>query len=240
MLRRIIGVVLVVAVLAPVVLGVVGVFVVRQIIADVEDAANQPLQRMRSDLRQAGDALSDAQQTFQRVANNIATLVQRVQQVQNSVINALTDINIPKITIPDPSISVPTITVHWSSALGITYPSSIDIGSTSISIPIPDIPAFTVPIPGLPIIRNAIRDTLGVINDLSSAVTSITGIKTLTDSIGRAAQQAQTLAERVQNVAERWRNTVILMVTLIVVGFSVAYIALMLQILAQGWAMITT
>jgi hypothetical protein len=75
-----------------------------------------------------------------------------------------------------------------------------------------------------------------VINDLSSAVTSITGIKTLTDSIGRAAQQAQTLAERVQNVGERWRNTVVL----IVASFSVAYMALMLQILAQGWAMITT
>ena len=55
--------------------------------------------------------------------------------------------------------------------------------------------SIPVPIPGLPIIRNAIRDTLGVINDLSSAVTSITGIKTLTDSIGRAAQQAQTMTE---------------------------------------------
>jgi hypothetical protein len=240
MLRRITGIVLVVSVLMPIILGAGSIFVVRQIVADIEDAAREPLQRMNTNLNAAKDALINARQAFDRAVNNISSVVQKAQQVRNSINNILTDIRIPRLTIPDPSISIPTIDVEWDSALGIRYPSKITIGTKSVSIPIPDIPEFTVPVPGLALVKNVVRDVVGVIDDLTGAVTSITGIKTLTDNVNDAAQQAQVLVQHVQDVGERWKNTITLFATVIVLCLVITYIALTLQVLLKGWQMITT
>jgi hypothetical protein len=240
MLRRITGLVLIVSVLMPIILGVGSIFLVRQIVADIEDVARVPLQRMNMNLNQAKDALVSARQAFDRAVNNVASVVQKAQQVRNSITSILTDIRIPRLNIPDPSISVPTVSVEWSSALGIRYPSNITIGSTSISIPVPDIPEFTVPVPGLPLVKNVVRDVVGVVDDLTSAVTSITGVKALTENINDAVQQAQVLADRVEGVRERWQTTITLIVTVIVLCLVITYVALTLQVLAKGWQMLTT
>ncbi len=240
MIRRLVGVVLVVSVLMPIILGVASIFVVRQIVSDIEDVAREPLQRMNTSLNQVRSELEEARETFQRAANTLSGIAQQVQQVRNTITSILGDIRIPRIPIIDPSISVPTVTVKWSSALGITYPSDITIGTRSISIPIPDIPEFTVPIPGLPILRNAVRDVVDVVEDVTGAVSTITNIRALTSNLNDAVQQGRLVADRVQTVGGRWLNTVTIVAVLFVLSLAITYLALTLQVLLKGWQMITS
>jgi predicted PurR-regulated permease PerM len=238
MFRRLMGLVLIISVVLPLILGVVGVFVVRQIVVDLESAASVPLEKMNRAIDSMKGEFEDAKQAFDRISNRITGIVNAVQSITSQIPSIPTSLTIPRITIPDPSISVPTISVDWDSALGIRYPKDIDIGTRSVSIPIPDIPEMTLTIPGLSSVKNLLSSTFGFLDDIVDSIKDFANIKPLIDDFNEVVAESQSLITQIRSVVSRWLNPLVIIALVIVIWLGATYIASTYERLRKGWEML--
>jgi hypothetical protein len=182
--------------------------------------------------------LEDAKQAFDRISNRITGIVSAVQSITNQIPGIPTSLTIPKITIPDPSISVPTISVDWDSALGIRYPEDIDIGTKSVSISIPDIPEMTLTIPGLSTVKNLLSSTFAFVDDIVDSIKDFASINTLVSDFNEVVTESQSLITQIRSVVNRWLNTLVIIALVIVIWLGATYIASTYERLRKGWEML--
>jgi hypothetical protein len=238
MFRRLMGLVLIISVVMPLILGVVGVFLVRQVVVDLESAASVPLEKMNRAIDSMKGEFDDTKQAFERIANRVTGITNAVQSITGQIPSIPTSLTIPRITIPDPSISVPTISVDWDSALGIRYPKDIDIGTKSVSITIPDIPEMTLTIPGLSTVKNLLSSTFGFMDDIVDSIKDFANIKPLIEDFNDVVAESQTFVTEVRSVFTRWSNTLVVVALVIVIWLGATYIASTYERVRKGWEML--
>ena len=86
MLRRIMGLILIISILMPVILGAAGFLVARQIVADVEDAGRGPLQDINAGLNDMKATLNQAVQAFQGLASEISSIASTLGGIGSAVV----------------------------------------------------------------------------------------------------------------------------------------------------------
>lgn len=215
MLRRLMGLILIISILMPVILGAVGFFVVRQIVADVEDAARGPLQDINTGLNDMQTTLNQATQAFQGLASEISSIASTLGGIGSSIGSLATSIG--PINLPDVSIHIPVINVN-------------------VTVPIPDIPSFSVP--GLTQLRNVLNSVFGVFSNLTDVVRRIGSIASLPQQLNGVVTKVTALFDDLRNVGAKWLSALSLVAIALLVWVSATYVALVYRWLTTGWRML--
>ena len=252
---RLLGLLLILRGFAPFLIVLIVGFVLSVVINDLEAAVARPVATMRAE----GEDMTDTFTAIGQELNGVITDVNAVVTTLNSfslpnlLPNIPTQINFPSLSIPSVSINVPNpaniqVTTSSISLLGqsVSYPTGISVGTTSLNLNFPAIPALNVPLPGMQQVNQALDDVLdeidGVFDVFDPVFSSLselgTSLRILPDSFGIITTETQTLITNVQNTFNGWRQTlftaVALIFILIVIYFGVSF----LDDVTRGWRML--
>jgi phage-related protein len=254
MIRRLIGLLIVVShVLAPV-LGVAGVVVARDIGADVDRAANQRLAQINGEVDNIKAAVADITSTFSTIRQAVQPIINAVNAALSILASIPTQITIPSLVIPD--IQLPRITIplpgipeislgHIDLPLGIgrvdlpSFPgfSLPPVSFGPVSLPIPDLPAFNVSIPGLSTVISALRDAYRYIGRLAQSIFDLTDIRRVITSVNNIGNEVQQFAGDLRQIGGKYGDTVRLIVTGAVIWLVLVFVLSIFTILPRGWQM---
>jgi hypothetical protein len=215
MLRRLMGLVLIVSVLMPVVLGVVGFFVARQIVSDLEEVARGPLRDIRSDLNDMKQTLDEASQALQDLQSRLASIASSIAGMVNAVASLTTRLG--PLDIPDFTVRIPVI-------------------DRTITIRVPDIPAFDVP--GLTQVKSVLSSALDVFSKSTEVLRRLGSIGSLPQQLGGVIAKTRALVNDIREVGSRWLGVLTFIGIVLLVWVSATYVALVYRWLTSGWRML--
>ncbi len=215
MVRRLMGLVLIISILMPVILAAAGFFLVRQIASDVENVARGPLRDIRADLDAMKTTLDEASQAFQGLSSQIASIANSLVRFAGAL--SLLNIRLGPLDIPDFSIRIPVI-------------------DRTIRINVPDIPAFDVP--GLREVRNILSNIFSVFSDLVAVLRRIGSIGSLPRQLDGVVTKVQGLVDDIGEVGSRWLGTLTFVAVVLLVWVAATYLALVYRWLSSGWRML--
>jgi len=215
MLRRVVGVLMILSILLPILLAVAGVFMVRQVVSDVADAARGPLHDINAGLNDMKTTLDSATLAFQGLASRIASIGNTVASIARAIGSLATRIG--PLDIPDFNVRIPVI-------------------DRTITIRVPDIPAFNVP--GLTQLKNILGNAFGVFDDLIDVLGRIGSIGSLPQQLNRVVDRVTALVDNVSQVGARWLGALILVGVVLLVWVIATYVALVYRWLSAGWRML--
>jgi len=215
MLRRVMGLIMIVSILMPILLGVAGALIVRQIVADVEDVARGPLRDIRAALDDMKSTLDEASRAFQGLAGQIASIGNTVSRVANSI-SAIAS-RIGPLDIPDFDVRIPVI-------------------DRRVTIRVPDIPAFDVP--GLSQLKRALSSAFGIFDDLVDVLGRIGSIGSLPQQLNGVVANLRALIDDLGAAGGRWLGVLGFIGVVLLVWVSATYVALAYRWLSSGWRML--
>jgi len=215
MLRRLMGLVLIISILMPIILAVAGFFLVRQIVSDVENVARGPLRDIRTDLDAMKTTLDEASRAFQGLSSQIASIGSSLTGIGNTIAGLTTRLG--PLDILDFNIRIPVI-------------------NRTIRISLPDIPAFNVP--GLTELKNILSNAFDVFNDLVAVLGKIGSIGSLPSQLNGAVARMRGLVDDIGEVGSRWLGTLTFVAVVLLVWVIATYIALVYRWLSSGWRML--
>ena len=214
MLRRLMGLLLIFSILMPIILGAAGFFVMRQFVADIENAVRGPLDEINAGLEDVKATVDDATQAFQGLSGRIAAIANTLGGIGRAITAVTTRLG--PISIPNISVRLPVI--------------------GRVTIPVPDIPSFSVP--GLAELKSILSSTFGVFNDLTDVVRRVASIGQLPERLNRVVDKATTLVNDVSDVVARWLDTLTAIAIVFLIWVAAVYIALVYRWLSSGWQML--
>ena len=215
MLRRLMGLVLIVSVLMPILLGGAGFFLGRQLVSDLENIARGPLRDIRADLDDMKSTLSEASQAFQGLASEIGSIANRLTQVGAAIARLATRIG--PLDIPDFNVRIPVI-------------------DRTITLRVPDIPAFDVP--GLVQMKNILSSALHVFDNFITVLDKIGSIGTLPQDLNSVVGRLRALVDDIGALGSRWLGALTFVAVVLLVWVAATYIALVYRWLSSGWRML--
>jgi phage-related protein len=254
MIRRLIGLLIVVShVLAPV-LGVAGVAVARDIAADVDRAANQRLAQINNEVDNIKAAVADITSTFNNIRQAVQPIIDAINGALSVIASIPTQLTIPALVIPDiqfprltislpsiPEISLGSINlplgigrVNLPSFPGFSLPN-VSIGP--VSLVIPDLPAFNVSIPGLSTVINVLRDAYQYIGRLAKGLFDLTDIRRIITSVNNIGNEVQQFAGDLRQLGSKYGDTVRLIITGAAIWLALVFVLSVVTILPRGWQM---
>lgn len=215
MLRRIMGLILIISVLMPVILGVAGFFVVRQIVTDIDNATRGPLGQIETRLNDVKTTLNNASQAFQGLSSAIASITSALSGVVNTI-NVLAT-SIGPIDVPDFSVRIPVI-------------------DRRVAIPVPDIPAFSVP--GLAQLKSLLSNFFGIFGNVTSVLQRISAIQALPEQLNGIVAEVSLLLDNMREIGGRWLDVLSLIAVVLLFWVSATYVALVYRWISGGWQML--
>lgn len=251
-MSRFLGLLLILRALSPILIVLIIAVAVSIILGDLHAAVDEPIQNMKTEFDEIRTAVEDARQDFEDVAREVTDVVNELQSfsLPNLIPNIPDFFSIPSLDIPDLTVPVPTITVNTSRIdLGpatITYPSSITVGSRNVTLTIPNIPSFNVPVPDLGALDDALRNALSgitsVFDEFDEAFASISvlseTLQMVPDSFNAISTEMQALLDGLNGLLVRWGGTLatvlVVLAALVVLYFAVP----ILDDLRRGWRML--
>ncbi len=254
MIRRLIGLLIVVShVLAPV-LGVAGVAVARDIAADVDRAASQRLTQINGEVDNIKDAVADITSVFTTIRQAVQPIVNAVNGALSVIGSIPTQITIPPLTIPD--IQFPRTTISLPSIPEISLGSiSLPLGIGRVDLPsfpgfslpsvsfgpftlvIPDLPALNVPAPGLSTVISVLRDAYQFIGRLAQSIFDLTDIRRIITSVNNIGNEVQQFAGDLRQIGSKYGDTVRLIITGAAIWLALVFVLSVVTILPRGWQM---
>jgi len=214
MLRRLMGLLLIFSVLMPIILGAAGFFVARQIVADIENAVRGPLDEINASLEDMKATVDEATQAFQGLSARIAAIANTLGGIGRAIASVTTRLG--PISIPNISVRLPVI--------------------GRVTIPVPDIPSFTVP--GLTELKSVLSSIFSVFNDSVDVFRRLASIGQLPEQLNRVVDQMTTLVNDVRDVFARWLGTLTAIGIVFLIWVAAVYIALVYRWLSSGWQML--
>jgi hypothetical protein len=206
----------------------------------------QSIQAEIGDIRETVDTIREDIET---VNGDITALVDDLSgfNLPNLIPNIPGNLSFPGFDLPSVSIPIPTVSVRTSSFsvgnLTLSYPSGLTIGSRSYSLNLPNLPGFSVPLPGLGQLDDALRDALSPITDIfdafqkafSSIGTLNSTLQRVPDHVTAIADEGEQLMVNLWGVFARSSQTIVLvlvvLLALVIIFFGVG----MLDDLTRGW-----
>jgi hypothetical protein len=249
---RLSGLLLILRALAPVLIVLIIGGTLAIVLADVRAAVDEPLERIGGEIQAVRSTVDAARDDIEAVNEQVITLVSALTglNIPNLIPNIPANLTFPTLNPPAINIPVPTVSMRTTTTtiagVSITYPSGLNIGSSSYSLDIPDIGGFPVPLPGLSQVDDTLRSALSGVNSVfgsfhtafSSVSQLVDTLQLVPDHMNTIAAQGEQLAANLRAVVMRWGET-LLLVTVILLALVIIYFGVaVLDDLTRGWRML--
>jgi hypothetical protein len=218
MIRRLIGLMLLITLLFPPVAAVSAFFVFRDTFTQIGAVVNTRIERVQNELE-------DIEAAVQNVQEQIEPLIAPVNSFISSVgglIDDLNDLNIGSLRIP-----------------GITLPDfELNLGFGRFTIVIPDIPSVNLTIPGLSALRGLVEDVLQGVETLGEAVGAVINLGTIPDMLADAVTEVQLLASDFGGILAAQSGAALALALACALWFVIGYIVVLYLGWTTGWRML--
>lgn len=223
MLKRLLGVLILISLLTPPFLAWATVSTAQGIANDLDAAARQrwtaihteagvivtEVEALRASLNEVTKTLNSIKQSIANTLNSIASLPNQISipEIQ------LPRIDIPAIVVPIPDIpafNILTLDLGVIGKFPIRFPG-FAIPDVNLKIPafdLPRIPAFSISVPFLNDIKAFLRDAFSNLNQIIDGVINVTGIQRITDSAGKIATEVQGFGGDLQTISSTWSEPI--------------------------------
>lgn len=247
--RRLSGLLLILRALTPVLIVLIVGVTLAVILSDVRAAAEEPIQNIQAEIGEIADTVEAIRDDIETVNGEITALVDDLTgfSIPNLIPNIPANLSFPSLDMPAINIPIPTVSMRTSNftvgSLTLSYPSGLNIGSRNFRINIPDIPSFSVPLPGLSQLDDALRSALspltGIFDSFNQAFASIGALNITLQlvpdhftTIGNESGKLMVnLAAVMAGSAQTLMIVTVILLALVVIFFGVG----LLDDLARGW-----
>ena len=250
--RRLSGLLLMLRALAPVLIVLIIGVTLSVILSDVQAAAEKPIQNIRTEIGEIRGTVDEIRADIETVNNEITALVGDLTDfdLPNLIPNIPGNLSFPSLDIPSVSIPIPTVSVRTSNFtvgnLTLSYPSGLTIGSRNFSLNIPDIPGFSVPLPGLGQLDDALRNALSPLTDIfdtfkqafSSIGTLNNTLQLIPDHFTTIADEGEQLMLNLWRTVLGWGQTLLLVIVILLALVVIFFGVGLLDDLTRGWHML--
>jgi hypothetical protein len=208
-MRRLIGLLMILAILLPLPLGAATVITAHDILDKMQTTVNTRVDRINA-------KLSQVETTVNTVSSRFEVLKSVADQVGSAATTATQNV----------SDAINNFKIH----LAITWPAGV---------PLPNIPPVDLDVPGLSSVRDFLQNLYDTLASLSSAISDVTLIGQVPAQFGEAVTETQGLVSDVNGVIAPYAQMILILVVGLVVWMGIIYIVLVYRWLGQGWAMLT-
>lgn len=250
-MSRLFGLLLIIRALSPILILLVIAIAVAVILGDLRAAMDEPIQNMKTEFDEIRTTVEDVREDFETVTSEITEVVNALQSfsLPNVIPNIPDFFTIPSLDIPDLTVPVPTVSVQMCSVnigVRISYPCGITVGTRNVTLAIPNIPSFNVPLPALgaldDTLRNALSGITGIFDVFDEAFASIgelsETLRNVPDSFNAISTETQALLDALSGLLVKWGSTLSLVLislaVLVVIYFAVPF----LDDFRRGWRML--
>lgn len=220
MFRRLIGLLILIALLFPPLAVAAGVVIVRDVTGRVESELELRINNVRAELEDVEEAVEDVRSRM----TDLVTPINNAVTTIGNLIDDAEDLAAGTLTIPG--------LVLADFVLGIP-------GIGTFTIVIPNIPSTTLTIPGLSSLRGLFEDTLGELEDTASAVSAVLRLRFIPNQLSQAATDVRALADYVTGVGAAVAAPVQILLWACGIWFVIVYIVALYTGIGTGWRMLT-
>lgn len=252
MIRRISGLLLILRALSPVLIVLIVGGTLAIVLNDVRAAVDPPLQTIRGEIQEIRTTVDAVREDISAVNEEITGLLNVLGSfsIPNLIPNIPSSLQFPNLDIPSANIPVPTVSMQTSSitiaGVNITYPSGLNIGSTTFLLDFPAIPSFSVPLTILGQLDDALRSALSDVTDVfDSFTTAFDNISDLNvtlqlvpDHVNEITAQGELLLNSLLRVLAKWGETLLLVILALLVLVIIYFGVALLDDLTRGWRML--
>ena len=218
MIRRLIGLLVLLALIFPPVAVAAVVIITRDVVSRTESQVDLRMASIRAELTDIDEEVEDVRA---RLANSVTPI--------NNVIAALDNLFEDADDLVTGSLTIPGL-VMTDFVLGIS--------GINHTIVIPDIPATTLTIPGLSSLRSLFEDTLGEMADTADAVSALLRLRFIPNQLSQAAADVRGLWDYLLGVGAAITPTVQIVLLACGVWLVVVYCLALYFGLRTGWRML--
>lgn len=218
MIRRLIGLLVLLVLIFPPVAVAAGVIITRDVTSRMESELDLRMNNIRSEL-------TDIEEIVEDVRTELASAVTPI----NNVISSLDDLIDDADDLVAGSLTIPGL-VLTDFVLGIS--------GFNHTIIIPDIPATTLTVPGLSSLRGLFEDALGEVSGTADAVSALLRLRFIPNQISQAAADVRGLYNYLTGVGAAITPAVQGFLLACGVWLVVVYILALYFGLRTGWRML--
>ena len=213
MLRRLMGLLMILVLIAPILFGVFTVVTARQIFDQVGAAVDTSRVRVEAEIANMEEAVNTATRGLNRVGATVTSVTNAVNSATQSITSALNNLN---VTIP---------AFRWPSFLAW--------------LNLPDIPAFTFQVPGIAQIRGFLLDAYSQLGQVVSALGEITALRDIPPALDRLYEELAGFYSALSAIAGQWAGTIQVLLIGFVIWVGAVYLVVVYRWLTAGWKMLT-
>lgn len=219
MIRRLVGLLILLALIFPPVAVAAGVLITRDVASRMESELDLRLANIRAELTDIEEEVEDVRT---RLVNAVTPI--------NNVINSLDDLIEDADDLVTGNLTIPGVVLN-DFVLGIS--------GISYTIVIPDIPSTTLTIPGLSSLRGLFENTLGEMADTADAVSALLRLRFIPNQFSQAAADVRGLLDYLEGVGAAIAPAVQVLFLACGVWLVVVYCLALYFGLRAGWRMLT-
>lgn len=254
-MRRVLGLMLIIRAFAPffvlLIMAVAGLIILN----DLRSALELPIEVIQTEIEDLQGVADDIREDIAAVEDTANDVIEALQIFDLSVIipDIPLDISIPNLSIPDVNVRVPDvpdgIDVSFDSinvaGVNLYYPDGISVAMTNLSLDMPSIPAFDIPIPGLSALDDALRAALAPLTEIFDvfdpafvAIADLNdSLQTVPDSFTAIADEGEAIIDGLKEVVRKWGRTLMIVFILLALLMINYFAAAFLDDVMRGWRM---
>ncbi|MCC7208796.1 MAG: hypothetical protein IT323_15920 [Anaerolineae bacterium] len=213
MIARLMGLLTIVTILAPLVLGAATVVLARDILTDIENAAAARGQAINDELDGLRSTVNTIRIAFNLTANRLQPVVDALDDFRDFIDDIPTGITFP----------------------GFSWPV-LAVGPFSLTIPA--IPSLNISAPGFSDVVDFLEDSYEQFGRVASGLQRILNIGDFAESAQRLAAETAGLAQDVGEAFTTRAGPLRTLLTALAVWLGLVYIVLLYERLARGWRLL--
>lgn len=219
MIRRLIGLLMIIVILMPLLLGAVLFTTAQGFVGEMQTVLEPRIAAINQRVSTIGDSLETVQDAAQRINNSLGGFISDINSVASTIRNTLNiRINIPLPNLPDVRITIPVI-------------------NRSITIPLPNLGNLNLEIPGMRQVRDFFDNVFDFFGRIANTLADLAAVQVVVQDVGVIVAETQQLASEVIAALATYSQGLILALGLFVLWIVLAYLVMVYRYLVDGWRM---
>ncbi|NEO74399.1 hypothetical protein [Moorena sp. SIO3H5] len=235
--QRLNGIVMIINALIPIILVVVFLITFLTILHDIKSLVSGPLVEINNTLVEVKQTTQKAKAEIGNILEPIKTINAEVQEAFEIVEQIPTGVSLPDLGIPDVNLPVkPDVN------LGGGFPPKVNIEMKDVSVAMPTIPGFEVPVVGLQQVKAVLKDNLEILRVFNTIVSGIPNLDSLRDDSQKIVAGVQELVNGIQKIGSKVLGLIIFSAIMVIPWLIklciVPYATWAYGQLTTGWALV--
>ncbi|GEM_PF-3569105 len=239
--RKIRGLLMIVYGSMPIILITIFTITLLGIVNDVRIFVSGPINEINTTLIQVKET---AEKAGEKIGKSLEPIQQINQEIQQGL-NQIDTLYIPdKITVPNLGIPRVELPVKPNVKISGKLPPKVNIKMENVSVNMPTIPGFDVPIPGFTDVKNILENNFVILGQFSEVVGSIPYLESIREDSQIIVTEVQELVKELQFVAIKFLVLIVLgiiiLIPVIIRLFVTPYITWTYGKFKRGWQLMTS